>query len=162
MRRPRLFPAFVALVLASGGVALAGETCRVVAVTDGDTLGVRCAQRTLKVRIAEIDAPERRQPFGTRARQHLSDVCFGREALVEVRETDRYGRAVAQVSCDRVDAAQAMVRDGFAWRYERYSRSALLGRLQEEARTARRGLWAADSSVAPWEWRREREGTSRR
>lgn len=134
--------------------ALAGQSCFIIGVADGDTLSAHCLERGLKVRVAEIDAPERNQAFGTRAWLRLAVLCFGRIAEIEVRETDRYGRAVANVTCGGKDAAAAMVRGGFAWRYDRYSRSGELARLQEQARRQQRGLWAHAAPVAPWEWRR--------
>ena len=82
--------------------------CAIVGITDGDTLTARCDAQTIKVRLAEVDAPEHHQPFGTRSREHLSGLCFGKRA--EVRPIaaggglDRYGRTVAHVTCDGTDA----------------------------------------------------------
>src|SRR5215510_10587971 len=96
--------------------------CAVVGITDGDTLTARCdatsaaPAQTIKVRLAEIDAPEHHQPFGTRSRQHLAELCF--EQRVEVRPIaangglDRYGRTVAHVSCNGTDANTEQVRSG--------------------------------------------------
>ena len=79
-------------------------TGRVVAIQDGDTLTVLVDRRQLKVRLANIDAPESRQPFGTRSKQSLSDVCFKKEARLETNGQDRYGRTIATVYCAGVDA----------------------------------------------------------
>lgn len=138
--------------------ACAGEfTGRVVAVADGDTLTVLDAgQRQHRVRLAEIDAPEKRQPFGQRAKQSLSDICFARVAVVADSGRDRYGRIVGRVRCAGMDANAEQVRRGMAWVYERYARDPDLWRLQEDARTARRGLWADVAPVPPWQWRAQR------
>jgi hypothetical protein len=78
--------------------------CLVVAISDGDTLKVRCERQleqpaqTLTVRLAEIDAPEKRQAFGTRSRAHLATLCFGRFAIVNVAGKDRYGRSIGRVT----------------------------------------------------------------
>ena len=75
----------------------------------------------VKVRLAEIDAPERRQPFGERSRQQLAALCFQRKAEVRPTARDRFGRTVARVNCAGVDASVEQVRAGMAWRFLRYS-----------------------------------------
>ena len=51
---------------------------RVVGVSDGDTLTVLMSGRQVKIRLAEIDAPEKSQAFGQRAKQSLSDLVFSK------------------------------------------------------------------------------------
>ncbi len=127
----------------------------VVAIADGDTLTVlNQDSQQVKVRLAEIDAPERRQPFGTRSRQSLGELCHEKRAEVRVVDVDRYKRVVGRVSCEGVDANAAQVRRGLAWVYDRYAKDENLYRLQDEARSAGRGLWSDRDPVAPWEWRR--------
>jgi endonuclease YncB( thermonuclease family) len=127
---------------------------QVIGISDGDTLTVLVDRKPIKVRIAEIDAPESRQPFGTRSKQALSDLCYREMADVVEVARDRYGRTVARVSCGGQDVATSQVRAGMAWVFDRYSRadSPLYG-LQAEAKATRRGLWAEAAPVAPWEWR---------
>ena len=143
----------------AAGVVLA---CLIVGVSDGDTLTARCdrttdaAAQTLKVRLAEIDAPEKAQPFGARSKAHLASLCFGRAAQVRAQTVDRYGRTVARVWCDGVDANAEQVRVGLAWAYERYLKDERLLAVQTDAREAQRGLWADVQPVPPWEWRRAR------
>src|SRR5690606_17784171 len=97
--------------------------CRVVGISDGDTLTCLTAERRqVKVRLAEIDTPESRQPYRTRAKQALSDLAFGRDVRLDVHETDRYGRTVARVYAGQVDVNAEMVRQGAAWVYRQYSR----------------------------------------
>ena len=116
-------------------VLAAALLCLVVGIADGDTLTARCdAQadqpaQTMKVRLAEIDAPEKGQAFGNRSKQHLSDVCFKKQAEVRPQTTDRYGRTVARVICDGTDANVEQVRAGMAWVFDKYvtDRSALRG-----------------------------------
>ena len=90
--------------------------CLVVGVTDGDTLTARCdgVQEHVKVRLAEIGAPEKKQPFGIRSKQTLSEMCFQRTAELRVVDRDRYGRTVARIKCDGVDANAEQVRLGMA------------------------------------------------
>ncbi len=135
--------------------------CLVVAIADGDTLTARCPTQDaehpyqqVKVRLSAIDAPEKRQPFGQRSRQHLAELCFRVEARIAPRSTDRYKRTVADVECRGKDAGTEQVRAGFAWVYDKYSKSyEALYPLQDAARKAKRGLWS-QRAVAPWEWRR--------
>ena len=142
----------------------AAAQCLVVGVSDGDTLTARCgAPRTyqqVKVRLAGIDAPEKAQPFGQRSKQSLSDLCFKQEAKLMPRDVDRYGRAVASVSCQGQDAGRHQVRAGMAWVYDKYSRGFEgLYILQSQAKAERLGLWADKHAVQPWEWRKaKREG----
>lgn len=128
--------------------------CIVVGIADGDTLQARCDDQTLKVRLAEIDAPERGQPFGTRSRQHLAELCHRKPAELRPQTTDRYGRTVARVACNGVDTSAEQVRAGMAWVFDRYVTDRSLYSLQDAARDARRGLWADPAPVAPWEWRK--------
>lgn len=136
--------------------------CLVVAIADGDTLTARCGEpgnyEQIKVRLAAIDAPERRQPFGTRSRQALADLCFQTEAKITPKSKDRYRRTIADVECQGKDAGQELVSAGMAWIYPQYAKGyAHLHPLQDAAQQARRGLWADTGSakppVPPWEWR---------
>jgi len=127
---------------------------RVVSVHDGDTLTVLIDRRQVRVRLTDIDAPELGQPFGARSKQSLSDLCFGKEAALDVRGQDRYHRTLAQVTCAGTDANAEQVRRGYAWTFVRYAGSASpLYTLETQARAARRGLWTDSSPVAPWDWR---------
>lgn len=105
------------------------------------------------MRIAQIDAPEKRQAFGNRSRQALADLCFQQPAAISRTSKDRYGRTVADVACRGQDVGQHMVRGGWAWVYDRYVIDRSLYTLQDAARAARVGLWAAEA-VPPWEWRK--------
>lgn len=140
------------------GTASAAELVgRVVAIADGDTLTVLVDRKQVKVRLTDIDAPERKQPFGTRSRQSLSEICAGKDARVVSRGKDRYGRTLARVFCANVDANAEQVRRGMAWVYERYApRDSPLYVAQAEARTEKRGLWREHAPMPPWDWRRVR------
>lgn len=123
---------------------------------DGDTLTALVGHRQVKVRLADIDAPELRQPFGGRSKRSLSDLCFGKPASLASRGHDRYGRTIATVTCAGTDANAEQVRRGYAWIYSRYARAdSPLHGIEREARAARRGLWADSAPVPPWDWRRE-------
>lgn len=138
------FPAFADVI-----------ACRVVGISDGDTLTALCQNnQQLKVRLAEIDAPEKAQPFGQVSKKSLSDLCFGRQVEITTQGVDRYGRSIGRVSCDGTDANAEQVRRGLAWVYDKYVTDRTLYPIQNEARQERRGLWSDKSPVPPWEWRK--------
>lgn len=150
----------ILLLLALASPAVAQESCLVVGIADGDTLTARCGEpgtyRQVKVRLAEIDAPERAQPFGNRSRQHLAGLCFQQVATIRPETQDRYGRTVARVECRGQDASAEQLRAGMAWWFVRYGKDRELQELEGQARAARAGLWRDPEPVAPWEWRRDR------
>lgn len=109
--------------------------------------------QTIIIRLAEIDAPEKRQPFGERSKQALAAMCFQKPATVKPQTRDRYGRTVARVICDGTDANVEMVRAGMAWAFTKYLTDPQIKAIETEARSERRGLWADRVPVAPWAWR---------
>ena len=147
---------FVLPALSTTQAAAIEYTGRVVGVHDGDTLTLLIPEKQqVKVRLVEIDTPESNQPYGTRAKQTLSDLVFRKEARVVVQGTDKYGRTLGRVYVGPIDVNAELVRQGAAWVYRQYAKDASLYRLEEEAKTAKRGLWALPESerLPPWEWR---------
>jgi endonuclease YncB( thermonuclease family) len=140
------------------GPAGAGEFVgKVVKVQDGDTLTVLLDRKQVKVRLVDIDAPESKQPFGTRSKQSLAEQCAGKDARIAEHGKDRYGRTLGRVQCAGVDANSEQVRRGLAWVFRRYApKESPLYLLERESRLDRRGLWVDDSPVPPWEWRQRR------
>lgn len=128
---------------------------QVISISDGDTITVLVNREQVKVRLVEIDAPEKVQAFGNRSKQSLSDMCFDKEAQVQDKGKDRYGRTLGRVYCNGTDANAEQIRQGMAWVYDKYVTDHSLYRLQDEARAAKRGLWADPNPVPPWEWRRK-------
>lgn len=139
------------------------ETIRgkVVAIADGDSITVLDAQWDQhKIRLAGIDAPEKKQAFGQRAKEHISALLFSRSVAVEAEKKDRYGRTVGKVLVDGQDVNLAMVAAGFAWHYKQYaSEQSATDRLiydqaERVSRQTRRGLWRDPDPTAPWDWRK--------
>ncbi len=139
-----------------GGACL---NARVVGVTDGDTVTLLLPGaggiEQVKARLTEIDAPERAQPWGARARQALANKVFGRQVQVPQAKQDRYGRLLARLYLDGRDINREMVREGHAWVYRSYATENWLPD-EAQARSAGLGLWSlgAEQAVAPWQWRR--------
>ena len=131
--------------------------CLVIAIADGDTLTcLTDDHHHIHVRLAEIDAPESRQPFGTRSRRALSARCFQVRASIASSGLDRYGRTLGRVTCNGIDANAERVRTGMAWVYDRYVTDRSLYALQDAARSQALGLWSSPSPIPPWEWRGQR------
>ncbi len=137
------------------GVLAAAFLASVIGISDGDTMTVLHEREPVKIRLAEIDAPEKAQPFGTKSKQALSDLCFGKQAEVVPQTKDRYGRTIARVKCDGQDASAHQVQAGMAWVYDRYVTDRSLYMPQDMARSGRRGLWGDANPLAPWEWRKK-------
>lgn len=131
-----------------------------VAITDGDTITVRCGEpgsyERISVRISAIDAPEKSQAFGRASRQRLAELCFHQRATINPKTKDRYGRMVADVECRGQDVAAVQVQAGMAWFYVKYGKGyEHLSQLESQARQNERGLWALPSAEPPWKWRRD-------
>jgi len=136
-------------------------TGRVVNVADGDTITILDASNTQRrIRFAGIDAPERKQPFGTVSKNHMAELTFGKEATALCHKKDRYKRDICIVYVDGKDVSLAQLDAGLAWVYRKYV-GELPPALQSEYLSAedraaadRVGLWRDNNPVPPWEWRR--------
>ena len=128
---------------------------KVIAVIDGDTVLVLRDQQKTKVRLVNIDAPEKQQPFGKRSRRALCQLVCKREVRIETQAVDQYERLLATLYVDGINVNQEQVRRGMAWEYSHYHSDGTFLALQREAKLARRGLWAEVNPQAPWLWRRE-------
>jgi endonuclease YncB( thermonuclease family) len=145
-------------VLLSSSAAFADFSGRVVGVSDGDTIKVMHNGRAEKIRLNGIDCPEKTQPFGHKAKQFTSAMVFGKEVTVQVKDTDKYGRTVADVILpDGRSLNRELVAAGLAWWYRKYSKDESLRQLEADAQAARRGLWADPDPMPPWEWRHPRK-----
>lgn len=132
----------------------------VVGVTDGDTITVLDATKTqYKIRLAGIDAPEKKQPFGSVSKKSLSDLVFDKVASIQYDKEDRYGRIVGKVLVNGKDVNLEQVKRGLAWWYKKYQKEqSQQDRLdylhaQETAEASRVGLWTDEYAIAPWEFR---------
>lgn len=136
---------------------------RVVGITDGDTLTLLVGtKQTIKIRLAEIDAPEASQPWGKKSKVMLSDMVFGKEVRAVVTDKDRYGRSVARIYVGKIYVNAEIVRRGGAWAFRKYLTDQAFISFEAAARRGRLGLWAMppDQTVAPWEWRANRRSQS--
>jgi endonuclease YncB( thermonuclease family) len=140
---------------------------KVIHISDGDTLTVRVSttdveDENIKIRLAQIDAPERGQPWGTRSKQEIARMVDGKTVMILPQSTDRYGRTIAQVEIDGTDVNRQMVALGAAWAYRDYMHDASLLALENKAKTTRQGLWAMPENerIPPWEYRAMRRAAA--
>jgi endonuclease YncB( thermonuclease family) len=137
-------------------------TGEVVKIADGDTLTILDGSKTQhKIRLAGIDAPEKGQAFGTKAKENLAEKAFRQNVRVEVIDVDRYHREVGRIFLGDRFINMEMVRDGFAWRYVTYDKPGEFTAAENDAPEHRRGLWADNDPTPPWEWRKAKRKTSR-
>lgn len=148
------------LFLAFTSVFAATIQGKVVAVADGDTVTVLDAtHQQVKIRLAGIDAPEKGQPFGSRSKENLGRMVFGKNVTVDTTKQDKYGRTVGKILVGGVDANLEQIKSGLAWHYKKYESEQpqrdRIGYAQAEidARSKKSGLWSDAAPVAPWDFR---------
>jgi len=127
-------------------------------VADGDTITVLRDKQPQKIRLYGIDCPEKRQPFGKRAKQFTSELVFGKVVEVEPVTVDRYGRTVAFVRVENINLNEELIREGLGWVYVHYCKLPLCAEwqgLQLAAQAEKLGLWGSSGEVPPWEYRRQ-------
>jgi micrococcal nuclease len=128
----------------------------------GDTLTVLDESKTQhKIRLAGIDAPEKGQAFGTKARENLAAKVFRKTVRIEVIDVDRYHREVGRIYLGDRFINMEMVRDGFARRYVQYDKPGEFTAAEDDAHEHRRGLWTDPNPMAPWEWRKAKRNGSK-
>jgi endonuclease YncB( thermonuclease family) len=127
---------------------------RVIGVHDGDTVTLLMeGNQQVKIRLAQIDAPESDQAFGQRSKQSLSDMVFNKNIRVEKETIDKYGRTVGTIFVDGLDANREQIKRGMAWAYRKYLHDQSLLQVEDEARRAKVGLWSDPNPMPPWEYR---------
>jgi len=133
---------------------------RVIGVIDGDTIDVLGdSKTTYRIRLAGIDAPERKQAFGTRSKQSLSDLVYQKRVDIETHKKDRYGRRVGKVLIEGKDVNLEQLHLGMAWFYREYERELnpqdrkLYDLAETQARKMKLGLWVDENAVSPWKFR---------
>lgn len=132
-------------------------SAKVIRIIDGDTMEILYQKSPIKIRLAHIDCPEKRnhQPFGTQAKKALSDLCFGQQVTVKSQKPDRYGRLVAVViNAKKQIVNQEMIKLGMAWHFTKYSDDETYANLEVKARKQKVGLWQELNPTPPWNWRK--------
>lgn len=150
-----LRPLICVALLCAGSAAQGAEfAAKVAVVLDGDTVMVQRKSGLVKIRLAEIDAPENAQTFGGTSKRSLSDMVLGKQVKVSSQAVDKYGRIVAHLGLNGLDVNAEQIRRGMAWEYSHFHGNKELVALQEEAKQVPLGLWALSDPMPPWEWRK--------
>lgn len=143
--------------LVSGSLYAAEIRGKVIRVIDGDTIDVLQDKTPVRIRLANIDAPEKKQAYGRWSTNQLKGLVAAQPVTVTYTQTDRYGRIIGRVfTTNATEASRFMVQSGAAWVYKRYNADRALPDLQREAQAQKRGLWADSNPVPPWKWRHSR------
>ncbi|ECH8535533.1 thermonuclease family protein [Salmonella enterica subsp. enterica] len=141
-------------ILFSGSLCAAEIQGNVIRVIDGDTIEVLQDNKPVRIRLANIDAPEKKQAYGRWSTNQLKSLIAAQPVTVTYTQSDRYGRIIGRVfMTNGIEANRFMVKSGAAWVYERYNTDDELPVLQLEAQKMKRGLWADSQPLPPWEWR---------
>ena len=133
-------------------------THKVIGVKDGDTVVLLIDGKETTVRLAHIDCPEKRQDFGTKAKQFVSDLCFGKNVVLNQQGTDRYKRIIGEIILENgVNINKELVKNGLAWHYKKYSKDDSYAQLEIYARTNKIGIWSHPTPIAPWNFRKPKK-----
>ncbi|ASW74170.1 nuclease [Chryseobacterium piperi] len=145
------------MCMVASGILLSQIRAKVIGVKDGDTILVLDKDnKQTTLRLAEVDCPEKGQPFGKNAKQFTSDLVYGKSIQYYKTNSDRYGRIIAKVyfNNDRY-LSEEIIKKGYGWWYYQYSDNENLGVLESKARALKLGLWSAtEANISPWEWRK--------
>jgi len=141
------------LALPAFAVAFTGQ---VVGIVDGDTIDVLHNGNVERVRLYGIDCPEKKQPYGEKAKWFTSDLAFKETVTVKVKNRDRYGRIIGEVFLPNgISLNRELVRAGYAWWYSKYApKDYVLKVLQDASGASKAGLWANPDPMPPWEFRK--------
>ena len=133
----------------------------VIGISDGDTITVLDNTNTqFKIRLAGIDAPEKKQDFGNASKKSLSDLVYDQQVTVDWHKEDRYGRIVGKVIRDNVDINLEQIKKGMAWFYRNYQNELVLDdrldylHAEEAAIKNQIGIWSLQSPIPPWDFRK--------
>ena len=158
MRLARFIAANLFLLLATTCFA---DDYVLTKVIDGDTVELNGINGNFKLRLGDIDAPERNQAYGKKSRRALIKLCKGNGIHVDViiHGTDKYNRYLGKLQCNDIDAGMYLVEHGFAWHNEKYSNDAIIQNAALIAREKRIGLWKNKKPIPPWVWRQQHPHT---
>lgn len=129
---------------------------KVVAVSDGNTLQIIDSyQDTINVVLKSIDCPELNQEMGEAARGYTAKRCLGLTVGVELFGKDRFGNDIASLTINKTDLSKSLLEAGLAWYYHKNRGDTALAPIEQAARSEKVGIWAAESPVEPWVFRRQ-------
>ena len=132
---------------------------KVVGVSDGDTITVLddMDQGNFRIRLDKIDAPEKKQAFGNKAKQYLSSLIFGKKVSIRYKSIDRYGRILGVIYLDGAEINLQMVQNGYAWHYSYFDKTPAYIEAEKQARAEKKGLWQDPNPINPYQFRKSQK-----
>ena len=159
----------IALILAAASFTSFADQLvgKVIKVTDGDTVNVLTSDNeTHKIRLSGIDAPEKKQAFGNRSKQALTELIDGKIVSVEYNKLDKYQRVVGKIMFNGQDVNLRQIKLGLAWHYKKYEKEqdvedrSIYANAQYLAQRVKAGLWYEVTPIAPWDYRKQKRDGS--
>lgn len=147
---------FLKLIILLSPILLISQTYKVIKIKDGDTICLLMNGKEEVVRLAHIDSPEKKQPFGNKAKQFVSDLCFGKYVKIGNNlKRDRNKRILAEIILPNGNNVnKELVENGLAWHLKKYSKDNIYAQLEIKARSQKTGLWKDKNPIARWNWRK--------
>ena len=130
------------------------EDLKIKKIVDGDTVHVFYQDEVYKIRLTEIDAPERDQPYGSNSTEYLKGLLKEGRVDADISGTDRYGRKLGRLYWQGMDINRELVSAGYAWVYDQYVTDNSFYENQSKARNLKKGLWEDQNTLEPWNWRK--------
>ena len=129
---------------------------KVTRIIDGDSILVVDAKKVEhEVQLEGIDAPEMKQDFGKESTEGLTKLLKDKSVRLTWKSKDNFDRLLAQVYDGDKHINMEMIKTGMAWHFKRYNKDESLAKAELEAKEAKKGLWAKESPIAPWDYRKE-------
>ncbi len=153
---PSLF-LIISMLLLPSASCFASSAYSITKIYDGDTVELNGINGKIKLRLSDIDAPERNQPYGKKSRRALTKLCKGKNILInaQIVGTDKYNRALGHMQCNGTDAGLYLIDHGLAWHNAKYSNNPFTRNADSAARIKRVGLWKGKKPMPPWVWRQK-------
>lgn len=129
---------------------------KAIRILDGDTFEILVNNKTYKIRLADIDAPEKKQDFGNVAKQRLAELIFSKQVNVEYEKLDRNQRIIGTVFVNKQYINLLLVEEGLAWHFKKYSSNIQFDKAEKMARKRKLGIWSINNPTPPWSFRAEK------
>ncbi len=150
----RLFLCFIFVPAFFTAISQSTISGKAIRILDGDTFEILLnGNATYKIRLTDIDAPEKKQDFGFVAKQQLATYIFGKDVKVIYDKLDRNKRILGHVYYQNEYINLKMVIDGLAWHFKKYSKDERFAVAEQQARKLKKGLWIQPRPIAPWDFR---------
>ena len=131
---------------------------KVIKVSDGDTVTILTEDKTQhKIRLNDIDAPEKKQAFGNKSKDNLAKYIAGKTVTVEYQKKDKYKRVLGTIYYNNTDINLQQVKDDYAWVYKKYSNNQTYYKAEKVAKDKKAGLWVVKNPLEPWKFRKKKK-----